>query len=111
MDGRQTEQDALICSVANGRYIGGGIPICPEANPDDGKLDVVLIDHASKWKIVRCLPALLMGRVLKLDVTHHIRCEQVEISSPGMHLNVDGEVFLMDKAAFGIHPGRLKLIW
>ena len=47
-DGKTEEGRYLVCSIANGRYIGGGIPICPEANPADGKLNLVLIKHRAR---------------------------------------------------------------
>ena len=39
-DGIRADGEYLICSVANGRYIGGGIPICPDADPADEKLNL-----------------------------------------------------------------------
>ena len=34
--------------VANCRYFGGGMKICPEAEPDDGLLDTLLIGDVTK---------------------------------------------------------------
>ena len=34
--------------VANGRYLGGGMRICPDAEPDDGLFDVLLIGDLTK---------------------------------------------------------------
>lgn len=111
VDGETREEEVLVCSVANGRYIGGGIPICPAAQPDDGLLDLVVVEKKPRWQIPFYLPALMMGRILRLRVTSHIRCRTVRIVSPGMRLNVDGEVFSMDEAAFRVMPGRLMLFW
>ncbi len=111
VDGEEQVRDVLICSVANGRYIGGGIPICPDAKPDDGLLDLVTVENKPRWQIPFYLPALMAGRVLRFRVTSHSRCHSVRIQSPGMRLNVDGEVFGMDEAAFSVAPGRLLLYW
>ena len=44
-EGRETEtRDVLLCAVCNGTQFGGGIQICPPADPTDGKLDVVIVD-------------------------------------------------------------------
>lgn len=110
-DGDVTEGDVLVCSVANGRYIGGGIPICPTARVDDGKLDVVVADTVPRWKIPSYLPGLMMGRILGFDITRHRLCDRVVIDAPGMRLNVDGEIFSMDRAEFAVHPGKLLLYW
>ena len=110
-DGQIQERDVLICSVANGRFIGGGIPICPEAAPDDGLLDLVVVETRPRWMIPFYLPGLLMGNVLTFGVTSHCRCRKVEIVSPGMRLNVDGEILSLDAASFAVQPGRLMLYW
>lgn len=110
-DGQIHERDVLICSVANGRFIGGGIPICPDAAPDDGLLDLVVVETRPRWMIPFYLPGLLMGKVLTFGETSHCRCRRVEIVSPGMRLNVDGEILSLDAASFSVQPGRLMLYW
>ena len=110
VDGREEEGEYLICSVANGRFIGGGIPICPEANITDGRLDVVLVRNVPRWRIPLYLPGLMMGRVLRFRITRHCRAEQVFLEGKDLRVNVDGEIFSMDRAAFGIRPGVLRLI-
>ncbi len=111
IDGQEREQDVLICSVANGRYIGGGIPICPAAKINDGKLDVVLVDDKPRRVIPLYLPGLMMGRILHFKITEHLLCDSITIDCPGMRLNVDGEIFSMDRAEFHIQPGKLLLFW
>lgn len=108
-DGREQERDVLICSVANGRFIGGGIPICPDARPDDGMLDMVVVETRPRWQIPFYLPGLMMGKVCNFRITTHIRCKAAQIISKGMRLNVDGEIIPMDQADFTILPGKLQL--
>ena len=38
--------------VANGRFFGGGMKMCPDAEPDDGLLDVVTIGDVTKRDLV-----------------------------------------------------------
>ena len=109
VDGQVQEKEALICAVANGRFIGGGIPICPVADITDGKLNMVMVDHKPRWMIPFYLPALMMGRVLKFKITQHILCERVDIVSPGMRLQADGEIMTMDRADISISRGKLML--
>lgn len=111
VDGVTEERDVLICSIANGRFFGGGIPICPEASPDDGFLDLVVVENKPRWMIPFYLPSLLMGRVLKFPFTTHRRCTEARIHAPGMRLNADGEVSPMDDVHFTIKRGSLSLFW
>lgn len=104
------EGDYLVCSIANGQYIGGGIPICPIAEPDDGKLDLVLISNIRRAAIPRYLPGLLKGKDLSFKMTRHFRVEHVTIENDDMRLNVDGEIFPMKKAEFAVEKAILNLI-
>ena len=110
-DGVTQERDVLICSIANGRYFGGGIRICPEAKPDDGYFDLVVVENKPRWMIPFYLPGLLFGRVLKFSFTTHQRVQQVRLESQGMRLNMDGEIFPMDAAEYSILQGELRLFW
>ncbi len=110
-DGVTEERDVLICSVANGRFFGGGIPICPDAAPDDGFFDLVVVENKPRWMIPFYLPSLLFGRVLKFPFTLHKRVKNVSIHAPGMRLNMDGEIEPRDEAHYEILPGALRLFW
>ena len=109
-DGTEEEGDFLICSVANGRYIGGGIPICPEADVHDGKLDLVLVRNIPRRRIPLYLPGLMMGKVLKFRITRHLLAENVSFEGEGLRVNADGEIFSMSRAAFAIRKNALMLI-
>lgn len=110
-DGETQERDVLLCSIANGRFIGGGIPVCPDARPDDGMLDMVIVETKPRWKIPFYLPGLMMGKIDGFKITTHKRCRQMTIVSKDMHLNVDGEILYLDKAEFEVMPGKLLLFW
>ena len=109
-DGKTEEGDYLICSVANGQYIGGGIPICPEADPGDGKLDLVLVRNVHRGRIPFYLPGLMTGKILQFGITRHQRVSQASIRGKGLRVNVDGEIFSMDQADFSILEKKLLVI-
>ena len=53
-DGKKESHSALIAAVCNGAQFGGGIPICPAAEVDDGKFDVIVVDCiGGVWKIIK----------------------------------------------------------
>ena len=109
-DGQSADGEYLICSVANGRFIGGGIPICPDANPSDGKLNLVMIRKVPRWKIPFYLPGLMLSHDLTFRITSHLLTESVTIRGKGLRFNIDGEIRRIDEAHFQIHPGSLLLI-
>ena len=109
-DGKTEEGRYLVCSIANGRYIGGGIPICPKADPTDGKLDLVLIKHRSRWQIPFYLPGLMLSRDLKFKITKYRRVSRIMIEGENLRINIDGEIQPMKKAEFTVKPASLRLI-
>lgn len=109
-NGKTEEGRYLVCSIANGRYIGGGIPICPKADPTDGKLDLVLIKHRSRWQIPFYLPGLMLSRDLKFKITKHRRVSRIMIEGENLRINIDGEIQPMKKAEFTVKPASLRLI-
>ena len=110
VDGEREEGDYLICSVANGRYIGGGIPICPSAEISDGMLDLVLVKNVPRRRIPLYLPGLMMGKILGFRITRHRLVREISFEGRGLRVNVDGEIFSMDSARFGIREKALRLI-
>lgn len=100
----------LVCSIANGRYIGGGIPICPAADASDGKLDLVLIRDVPRRRIPLYLPGLMLSRDLDFRITSHKRTSRVTIEGEGLRVNIDGEIRSMDRAEFEIRPASLRII-
>lgn len=109
-DGEKEEGQFLVCSVANGRFIGGGIPICPKADIGDGLLDLVLIRDVHRWQIPFYLPGLMLSRDLKFRITRHRRVSEVIVEGKELRINIDGDIISMSRADFRINPGSLILI-
>ena len=109
-DGEKEEGQLLVCSVANGRFIGGGIPICPKADIGDGLLDLVLIRDVHRWQIPFYLPGLMLSRDLKFRITCHRRVSEVIVEGKELRINIDGDIISMSRADFRINPGSLILI-
>ena len=61
-DGEELTVDCLMCAVCNGRTYGGGFYAAPEAQPDDGWLDVFIIRRVSRLTIARLLGMYKSGR-------------------------------------------------
>jgi len=104
------EGDYLICSIANGRFIGGGIPICPSANIQDNKLDLVLIRGIHRWQIPFYLPGLMLKKALRFRITRHILVSEIMIKGDNLRINIDGDIQSMNHVVFRINPASLLLI-
>ena len=92
-DGTTFRENAFIASVCNGRQFGAGIPICPPAVIDDGKLELVVISVPKRSKYIPLLIKLMRGKILNDPIVRHIFCEEVRIVQiEGKTVELDGEL-------------------
>ncbi|MBQ8197434.1 MAG: diacylglycerol kinase family lipid kinase [Clostridia bacterium] len=93
-NGETKDYHSFIACIANGHRYGGGIPICPCANPTDNKLDFVAVGEIKGFRLVASLIKLLKGKVLTFKETSHTLTEEVKITPNGdYYVNVDGELY------------------
>jgi len=97
--------------IGNCRFVAGGLPVAPEANPRDGQLDVILISKVSKTKMVLLAGQMLLGKHLNSDAVLFRRAAKVSITSrPGMWFNADGEMIGNSPATFQVLPRALRFV-
>ena len=90
--------------VANCRYFGGGMMICPEAEPDDGVFDALLIGDITKTDLALTLPKIYRGT--------HLPHPKAELLS-GTAVSVDARVPLpiqLDGEQPGTTPVRFEVV-
>jgi diacylglycerol kinase family enzyme len=96
--------------VANGRYFGGGMKICPEAEPDDGFFDVLLIGDLTKRDLLLTLPKTYRGKHLPHPKAEVLRGAVVELETPEpLPVELDGEQPGTTPARFEVVPQTLRL--
>ena len=83
---------ATSLSIGNGPRVGGGFFLTPDAVPDDGILDLCLVEAVSKTQILWNFPKLFKGRHTRLEFTKIYRAKNIAIHAPaGTPLHMDGE--------------------
>lgn len=97
--------------VANGKFIGGGMMIAPDAELDDGLFDVVCLSDFSTLTLLRHLPKIYRGTHLKIPGVVVYRGRSVVISSTEKTLlDIDGEQPGYAPISFNLHPKAI-CIW
>lgn len=110
VDGEQRVGRMHDVVVANGRYFGGGMMICPEAEPDDGVFDVLLIGDLTKRDLIHTLPKTYKGRHLPHPKAELLRGRVVEIDAPEpLPVELDGEQPGTTPVRFEVVPKALRL--
>lgn len=94
-DGTEEKHDALLAAVCNGSQFGGGIPVCPPAEVNDGLMNVMIVDHIKgKWKLVKALLTLMKGKLPQYERTTHFLCESVRFEPlVPCTVQLDGELY------------------
>lgn len=90
-DGTVIERDLLLVAVGNTRSYGGGMLICPEADPADGLLDVTIGRAMSRRRVLQLMPAVYRGTHPGRPEVQVLRTAGVRIDSPGISAYADGE--------------------
>lgn len=91
LDGETHEPDAVLLAVGNCASYGGGMRICPAADPADGLLDVVLAGPVSRTTLVRIKPRVYEGSHVRHPVVRSFRARTVELAAEGIIGYADGE--------------------
>ncbi len=68
---------SYTASMGNGCYTGGGIKQTPEAVPNDGLLDIMVVENLNFIKILKAIPLLFSGRLLEHDSVHLFKSKNV----------------------------------
>jgi YegS/Rv2252/BmrU family lipid kinase len=96
--------------VANGRYFGGGMMICPEASPDDGRFDVLLIGDLTKRDLLVTLPKTYRGKHLPHPKAELLRGATVTVDAlEPLPVELDGEQPGTTPARFEVVPRALHV--
>ena len=96
--------------VANGRAFGGGMKICPDAEPDDGLFDVLTIGDLTKRDLLTTLPKTFWGGHLPHPKAELLRGAVVTVDSDeALPIELDGEQPGYTPARFEVVPGALRL--
>ena len=112
-DGEEKTLQTIHFSIANARYLGGGIMIAPDAKINDGLLDVVSIGDISTAKIILNVHTLYRGTHNRLDEVQSTTARKIEVSvvnpSKEILLETDGELPGKLPAVYEVIPNALRI--
>ena len=110
VDGESRDGKMIDAIVCNGRYLGGGMMMCPEAEPDDGVFDVLLIGDVTKRDLLLVLPRTYKGNHLPHPRLESLRGTVVTVeSAEPLPIELDGEQPGTTPARFEVLPRALLL--
>lgn len=110
VDGERRQARMHDVVVANGPYFGGGMKICPDADPADGTFDVLLIGDLTKRDLLVTLPKTFRGKHLPHPKAELLRGSHVTVEAPEpLPLQLDGEQPGTSPVSFELVPRALRV--
>lgn len=105
--------DKVLFAVAmNLPYEGGGCMFAPGASCEDGRLDLMVVDGISPWKVLLLLPLALKGKHTGFSEIHMNRGQRIQvIAKKAKAVHLDGESGgYQRKLVWGLEKERLQLL-
>lgn len=112
IDGETKNANIFSVNIGNGRYCGGGMRQTPDALPNDGLLDVTIINGMGKLEIIRNLKILYDGTILSHPKIEGYKCRNIKVSSDSiLYTEADGESLGHTPAEFSIIPSAINIVY
>ncbi|KAA0025007.1 diacylglycerol kinase [Antrihabitans cavernicola] len=109
-DGTVIERDITLVAIGNTSSYGGGMRICPNADPTDGLLDVTVIDSGSRFAMIRSFPKVFSGKHIESPEVQTYRTTSIRIESPGITAYADGELIGELPVDVSVLPRHLSIL-
>jgi diacylglycerol kinase (ATP) len=90
-DGEPKEFEAVLLAVGNVTQYGGGMKICPNADPHDGLLDIVWAEPVSRTTLIRIKPKVYQGTHVEHPKLRQATATTVSLNAEGIVCYADGE--------------------
>ncbi len=111
IDGELRSGRFLTVVAANATHFGGGMRVAPQAELDDGQLDVVLAGDLGKRESLLALAKLYRGTHVNgtTITTQRARVVEIELAQPAAS-ELDGEVTRVQNLSIRVRPRALEVI-
>ena len=113
-DGGSLTSPTLLLSIMNGRRLGGGFWMAPEAQPDDGRFDVVLGRQVGKLRVLTLLPHFTKGDHATQPEVSVVQAARIAVTAldGSIPAHCDGEIISIDGTRLEVEllPRQLEVV-
>lgn len=111
--GKVVELDTTLTGITNGRCFGSSFWLTPQADIQDGKLDIVIAKGLNRVGILQVIPQIMKGTHLNHPAISFYRAQKVILESPApMIVEADGELPFLEARRLEVEilPQRLRVM-
>lgn len=98
-----SQRSTFMLVAANNQFFGAGMHIAPHAQVSDGYLAYCLVEKMPLWRKLLALRKLYNGSHVDLRLVHTGQFSALEITTPNLPVEADGELI-------GLTPVRIRTI-
>ena len=109
VDDESQQIPVTLLAVANTAWFGGGMQICPGADPTDGLLDITIVGDIGRFELLRVFRLVFSGRHLSHPKVGQMRGRRITIEGDDLTLWGDGERLGTSPITLTAAPGVLSL--
>ncbi|KRE39348.1 lipid kinase [Janibacter sp. Soil728] len=110
-DGVARTFDGWSVAIGNSGRYGAGMIVNPDAELDDGELDITTVEGLPRWKYPMLLPRYFKGTHIDGEDIRAARGKEIEISAPtGYRVYADGDIVGETPMTFTVKPGALRIL-
>lgn len=110
MDGNELNTTGVLIAVGNNISIGGGMKVLPDAQVDDGMLDVLVVQALSRISFLRIFPRVFKGEHVTDRRVSIYRAKKIRIESDAVVAYADGERISYLPLDIEVAPGALRVL-
>src|SRR3954447_16347556 len=110
LDGERWETEAMLVAVGNAKSYGAGMKVTPDAEVDDGVVDVMVLSRVSKPEFLKTFPKVFKGTHVSHPAVTVRRARVVSLSSPGVTAYADGEYLADLPITCETVPGAVQVL-
>ena len=110
LDGERWDTEAMLVAVGNAKSYGAGMKVTPDAEVDDGLVDVMVLGPVSKVEFLKTFPKVFKGTHVTHPAVTVRRAKVVSLSSPGVTAYADGEYFADLPITCETVPGAVRVL-
>lgn len=114
IDDLEMHRKIILAAICNGKYFGGGMKITPDAEIDDGYLDVCIVNDLSKPKLLALFPSIFRGDHIHIKPTVEMyRAKEITIKNieGTMITNTDGNITGLTPLYVKLYKEKLSVIF
>ena len=111
LDGKKIVNDFCFIIACNTKYVGKGMKMAPEADLEDGLIDVIIVRKSSSLKLFNVFPKLFNGSHIFSPLCEYVQVKSLEINPKiNTSLNIDGEIIGETPAKLNVLPKYIDLL-